>query len=110
MEKLVVWGRNPVIEALKAGRSLEKILVAHDSRPPKELLELAKRKGVKVQRVPRRRVEELAGTKKTQGVVALLSPVFLRPSRRALQEDPLGGELLFSLGPHHGPPERGKPS
>jgi len=75
MERLVVWGRNPVIEALKAGRSIEKILVAHDSRPPKELLELAKRKGVKVQRVPRRRVEELAGTKKTQGVVALLSPV-----------------------------------
>ncbi len=73
--KFVIWGRNPVIEALRSGRSLEKILLAHDTKPPKELLELAKKKGVKVQRVPRKRVEELAGTKKTQGVVALVSPV-----------------------------------
>ena len=73
--KFVIWGRNPIIEALRAGKSLEKIFVAHDSKPPKELLELAKKKGVKVQRIPKKKVEELAGTKKTQGVVALLSPV-----------------------------------
>ncbi len=75
MTDLVVWGRNPVIEALRAGKEIEKIYVAHDSRPPKELLKLAKEKGVKVQRVSRAKVEELAGVKKTQGVVALLSPV-----------------------------------
>jgi len=74
-KKFVIWGRNPVIEALKAGKSLEKIFVAHDSHPPKELLRLAKQKGVKVQRIPRKKVEELAGTKKTQGVVALISPI-----------------------------------
>jgi len=74
-DKLVIWGRNPVIEALKAGRSLEKILIAHDSHPPKELLKLAEEKKVKVQKVPRQKVEELAGTKKTQGVVALVSPI-----------------------------------
>ena len=73
--KFVIWGRNPIIEALRAGKSLEKIFVAHDSNPPKELLELAKKRGVKVQRVPRKRIEELAGTKKTQGVAALLSPI-----------------------------------
>ncbi|AAC07690.1 23S rRNA (guanosine(2251)-2'-O)-methyltransferase RlmB [Aquifex aeolicus] len=74
-KKFVIWGRNPIIEALRAGRNLEKIYVAHDSHPPKELLELAKKRGVKVQRISRKKVEELAGTKKTQGVVALLSPV-----------------------------------
>lgn len=74
-KQLVIWGRNPVIEALKAGRSLEKILIAHDSHPPKELVELAQKKKVKVQKVPRQKVEELAGTKKTQGVVAIVSPV-----------------------------------
>jgi len=74
-KKFVVWGRNPIIEALRAGRSIEKIYVAHDSHVPKELLELAKKRGVKVQKISRRKVEELAGTKKTQGVVALLSPV-----------------------------------
>lgn len=74
-QHFVIWGRNPVIEALRAGKSLEKILVAHDSHPPKELIELAQKKKVKVQKVPRQKVEELAGTKKTQGVVALVSPI-----------------------------------
>jgi len=72
---LVIWGRNPVIEALKAGRSLEKILIAHDSHPPRELLELANERKVKVQKVSRQKIEELANTKKTQGVVALVSPI-----------------------------------
>ena len=76
MEKqFIIWGRNPIIEALKAGKSLEKILVAHDSHIPKELIKLAEKKKIKIQRVPRRKVEETAGTKKTQGVVALISPV-----------------------------------
>lgn len=74
-KQLVIWGRNPIIEALKSGKSLEKVLIAHDSHPPKELVELAQKKKVKVQRVPRQKVEELAGTKKTQGVVAIVSPV-----------------------------------
>ncbi|MEJ5173337.1 MAG: 23S rRNA (guanosine(2251)-2'-O)-methyltransferase RlmB [Hydrogenothermaceae bacterium] len=74
-KSIVIWGRNPVIEALKAGRSLEKILIAHDSHPPKELMELAQKRKVKVQKVSRQKVEELAGTKKTQGVVALISPI-----------------------------------
>ena len=74
-KRFVIWGRNPIIEALKSGRSLEKILVAHDSHPPRELLKLAEKNKVKVQRVPRKKVEEIAGTKKTQGVVAIVSPV-----------------------------------
>ncbi len=74
-KKFIIWGRNPIIEAIKSGKSLEKILVAHDSHPPKELIKLAERKKIKIQRVPRKKVEELAGTKKTQGIVALISPV-----------------------------------
>ncbi len=84
--KFTVWGRNPIIEALRAGRSLEKIFVAYDSHPPRELLRLAKERGVKVQRVPRKKVEELAGTKKTQGVVALLSPVDYVPEEKLFRE------------------------
>ncbi len=73
--RLVVWGRNPVVEALRSGKGIEKIYLAHDTTPPPELLKLAKERGVKVQRVSRAKVEELAGTKKTQGVVAVMSPV-----------------------------------
>lgn len=71
----VIWGRNPVMEALRSGQQLEKVLVAHDSHPPKALLELVNTQQVKLSRVPRRRIEELAGTKKTQGVAALVTPV-----------------------------------
>ena len=73
--RFVIWGRNPIIEALKAGKSIEKILMAHDTHLPKELIKLAEKNKVKIQKVPRKKVEEIAGTKKTQGVVALLSPI-----------------------------------
>ncbi|MDQ7038041.1 MAG: 23S rRNA (guanosine(2251)-2'-O)-methyltransferase RlmB [Aquificota bacterium] len=75
MRRFAVWGRNPVLEALRSGRGLEKIYLAYDTTPPEEILKLAKQRGVKVQRIPRSKVEEIAGTKKTQGVVALVSPV-----------------------------------
>ncbi|MEM5809222.1 MAG: 23S rRNA (guanosine(2251)-2'-O)-methyltransferase RlmB [Candidatus Aenigmatarchaeota archaeon] len=91
-QHFVIWGRNPVIEALRAGKSLEKILVAHDSHPPKELIELAQKKKVKVQKVPRQKVEELAGTKKTQGVVALVSPI------KYIDEDKLIEKVLKDKG------------
>lgn len=74
-KKFTIWGRNPVLEALKSGRNLEKILIAHDTSLPKDIVAIAKEKGIKTQKVPRKKVEELAGTKKTQGVVALLSPI-----------------------------------
>jgi len=86
MERLTVHGRNPIIEALRAGREIEKIYVAHDSHPPKELVRLAKERGVKLQKVSRQKVEELAGTKKTQGVVALLSPVPSVPPQELFSE------------------------
>jgi 23S rRNA (guanosine2251-2'-O)-methyltransferase len=76
---MVIWGRNPVMEALRSGRDIEKIFIAHDSHPPKALLRLAKERGVKLQKVPRAKVEELAQTKKTQGIVALLSPIRYLP-------------------------------
>ncbi len=87
MEKrFVIWGRNPIIEALKAGKDLEKILIAHDTSIPKELVKLAEKKKIKVQRVPRKKVEEIAGTKKTQGVVALVSPVQYTDENNLIEE------------------------
>jgi 23S rRNA (guanosine2251-2'-O)-methyltransferase len=85
-EKFVIWGRNPVVEAIKAGRSLEKILVAHDSHIPKEIYKLSEENKIKIQKVPRKKVEELAGTKKTQGIVALLSPIEYWEINKLLQK------------------------
>jgi len=73
--KFTIWGKNPILEALRAGVELEKIYIAHDSKINRKLIDLANKRGIKVQRVSRKKVEELAGTKKTQGVVALISPI-----------------------------------
>jgi 23S rRNA (guanosine2251-2'-O)-methyltransferase len=94
MSDFVIWGRNPILEALRSGKDIEKIYVAHDSHPPRELLRLARERGVKVQKISRQKVEELAGTKKTQGVVALLSPVsYVSP--RELFEETIGRVSFF---------------
>ena len=99
MDGLAIWGRNPVKEALRSGKSIEKIYVAHDTSFPKDIAKLAKERGVKVQRVSRKRVEELAGTKKTQGVVALISPVeYVSPQR--LFEETIDKNSFFLVLDH----------
>ncbi len=72
---MIIWGRNAVLEALRAGKNIEKILIAHDTSSPSKIIELAKKKAIKVQKTSRRKIEELARTKKTQGVIALISSV-----------------------------------
>ncbi|MGB9873780.1 MAG: 23S rRNA (guanosine(2251)-2'-O)-methyltransferase RlmB [Hydrogenobacter sp.] len=72
---MIVYGKNPVIEALRSDKDIEKVLVAHDSHPPYQVVKLCKQKGIKLQKVPREKIEELAGTKKTQGILAIISPV-----------------------------------
>ena len=94
---MVIWGRNPILEALRSGRLLEKIYAAHDTKLPRDLLELAKRTGVKVQRVSRAKVEELAGTKKTQGLVAIVSPVDYLPPHELFKETIEKGSFFLAL-------------
>ncbi len=72
---MIVYGKNPVIEALRAQKDIEKILVAHDSHPPYQVTKLCQKRGIKLQKVPRNKIEELAGTKKTQGILAIISPI-----------------------------------
>ncbi len=87
---MIVYGKNPVIEALRSGKSIEKILVAHDSHPPYQVVKLCKERGIKIQKVLRQKIEELSGTKKNQGILALLSPIeYVEPQRlfkKAIEE------------------------
>lgn len=70
-----IWGRNPVIEALKAGRAVNKILLARGSHGSSgEIVTLARTQGVAVQFVERQFLDGIAGNSKHQGVVAYLSP------------------------------------
>ena len=73
----VVEGRNPVIEALRGGRSIKRILLANgvgNSSAIDEIFRLTRERGMTVERVERREVERHSVTGKSQGVVALAGP------------------------------------
>ncbi len=69
----VLEGRQPVREALRAGRPLHRILIAEGAQAKgtlAEILSLASAAGVRVDRVPRAAIDARAATKAHQGVIA----------------------------------------
>lgn len=69
-----IVGRNPVIEALKAGRAIEHIslLSGVHGKPIEEIRALAKARNIPVTEMHRQKFRELADDQMTQGVVAVL--------------------------------------
>lgn len=75
-EQNVVYGVNAVLEALRAGkRQVETITILQSARPDrlKAVLDLAREKGVPVQRVPRLDLDRSLGEARHQGVVARIA-------------------------------------
>jgi 23S rRNA (guanosine2251-2'-O)-methyltransferase len=69
----VLYGIHPVVEALRAGRPLDRVLVAKGAGGPRiqEIVDLARRGSVPVRFEPRDALERLASSPAHQGVVAL---------------------------------------
>src|SRR5579864_1730036 len=69
----VLSGIHPIAEALRAGRPLDRVLVAQGAGGPRlqEIIDLARRAGVPVRFEPRGALDRLASTAAHQGVVAL---------------------------------------
>lgn len=67
-----IVGRNPVMEALRAGRPIHKLLVARGAQEGsiRQIRGLARERGILVQEVDRARLDELAAGQNHQGVVA----------------------------------------
>jgi 23S rRNA (guanosine2251-2'-O)-methyltransferase len=67
-----IEGRIPVMEALRAGREIHKLLVAKGAREGsiREVIALAKSAGVVIQEVDRARLDALAKGRNHQGVIA----------------------------------------
>lgn len=70
-----IEGRNPVIEALRSGREIDKVLVAKGDTEGSisMILSKAKERGIPVQEVDRRRLNELSQTGNHQGVLAFVA-------------------------------------
>lgn len=71
-----IFGIRPVIEAIEAGRDIDKIFVSKElhSDVARELLDKAREMHVLVQRVPLEKIQRIT-RKQTQGVLAILSAV-----------------------------------
>lgn len=71
----MIWGRNPVIEALRAGCPFNKLVVVKGSHGVVgEIVAQARRKGIPVQFVPRNALDRMVDGANHQGVAAYLSP------------------------------------
>lgn len=71
----IIEGRNPVIEALKAGREIEKILVAEGATEGsvKKILAMANEQNIIVQKVVRAKLDQISTADRHQGVVAYVA-------------------------------------
>ena len=72
---MVIIGKNPVLEALKSGKEIEKIMIVKDRGHVNlsEILKLAADKGIVKQYVPSSKLREVARTDKNQGIAAIVS-------------------------------------
>ncbi|OOB80085.1 MAG: 23S rRNA (guanosine(2251)-2'-O)-methyltransferase RlmB [Epulopiscium sp. Nuni2H_MBin003] len=71
----VIYGRNTILEALKANRSVDKILVqtGESEGSIKKIIASAKKKGLLVQEVDKAKLDSLSEGEKHQGVVAYVA-------------------------------------
>jgi 23S rRNA (guanosine2251-2'-O)-methyltransferase len=69
----IIYGVNPVLEAIKAGkREIQELFIVEDKRvkPVPEILTLASQKRIKVRFIERREIERFAKTSDHQGILA----------------------------------------
>jgi len=82
-----IYGMHPVMEAIKAEKNIDKVLVQSDLRGPNitELRRLLKDHKISSQNLPLGRLNHLY-KKNHQGVVALLSPIEFQPYEEVLNK------------------------
>ena len=95
----VLIGRNAVTEALRAGRGINKILLADGDREGQvsEIVALAKERGIILQFVERSKIESVAGGLRHQGVMAYVAPVAYAELEDILRKAEEAGEPPFLL-------------
>lgn len=95
----VLIGRNAVIEAIRSGRGINKLLIADGDKEGsvKEVISLAKEQGIVIQFVERSKIEGIAGGLRHQGVLAYVAPVAYSDLETILRAAETKGEAPFLL-------------
>ena len=92
MKEEFIAGRNPVAEALRSGRALNKVMVQDGARGVTEIIAAAREKGVAVEFVKSDKLDKLAQGVRHQGVVAYAAPVEFKTLVDALKKAAAKGE------------------
>ena len=71
----IIEGRNPVIEAIKNDREIDKIMIANSAKEGsiKKIIGMAKDKNIIVQYVDKNKLDEISTSHSHQGVIANVS-------------------------------------
>ena len=74
-EENLIYGINPVLEAFKSGRGVEKLIIseARGGREVTELISLARERNIKISYEPRESLSRVTRTDTHQGVVAIVA-------------------------------------
>lgn len=72
-----IFGRNPVIEALRNDQPIEKIYIHHSAHGDKidHIYRLARSGKIPITKIDSRKIGKIAGDVSHQGVIALISPI-----------------------------------
>lgn len=97
--KDIILGRNAVTEALKAGRTINRLLIAEGSRDGsvQKLIALAKDRQIVFESVSRDRLDKIADNQRHQGVIAYSAPVEYSTFEEILQVAESRNEPPFIL-------------
>ncbi|MDR9857477.1 23S rRNA (guanosine(2251)-2'-O)-methyltransferase RlmB [Paenibacillus sp. VCA1] len=99
MEEEIIGGKHSVIEALKSGRTINKIWVAENAQKhlTQPIVIEAKKLGVIIQHVDKRKLDQLAPGVQHQGVVAQVAPYAYAEVEDILRAAESKGEPPFIL-------------
>lgn len=94
-----IEGKNPILEALKSGVTIEKIMVAKGRKETRvqELFELAKERKIKIQYVDRKKLDYSSKTGQHQGIIAIASQYEYTDLEEILSIASTKGEKPFLL-------------
>lgn len=91
----VIFGRNPVIEALKSGREIEKVLISSAEGSAAKIVAMAKDRKIPLIRTEKRTLDKMAAGAVHQGVAAYISAYAYKDVDDILKKASDAGEEPF---------------
>ena len=96
--KSIIFGIRVLIEAIQAGKEIDKVLINKSKTSPlkQELLDLMDERGIHSQNVPEQKLNRITG-KNHQGVIAYLSPIVFSNLQNVIMDIYEKGEDPFLI-------------